>query len=343
MKNYNFEKLCEETFFDLIDSFRGTISDFPQDISLSKEIVLDDENLLNLMNHPLPLKVSEAKELYYENGDGEKVFIDPRIEDDVILKGYVEDVFSMLPSVPFDLHCGGIKRKQQEVAAAYIVCVVNAFLKNVYIDEIKNVTKDYNFESNRSNAVNGTTFTDVLKIVQEDATPIVKFIINCCYTVLSESTEKNDALYIGIVSQKDQEVLDQIISEIKTLEYKCNKTVEKQSKKLDRLKTIDTKDKEKQRILNSYGPMYKVLYNIHMLNSTNLDPMDAPTIKQICRKKAKTLLEKDVLVDQDFLKKFVYRQSQKALRMRVRKLKIDKFNEFSLVQDGNYDNILPKN
>lgn len=54
------------------------------------------------------------------------------------MKENVGDVFKILPSVPFDLHCGGVKRKQQEAIAVYIVSVVNAFFNDAYKNLIPN-------------------------------------------------------------------------------------------------------------------------------------------------------------------------------------------------------------
>jgi hypothetical protein len=200
MDKQMFEKLCEETFYNFSLELKGKLSHFPDVIDLDKGTVLSDENLLALMQTPVPLLINSNNELYYLNDDGEEIIIDPRIESEKIMKDYVGDVFKMLPKVPFYLHCGGIKRKQQEVAASYMVSIVNAFLHGEYEMDIKEVISDYDFSNFKSKNVGGKTFGDILKLVQEDATPVVKFILTCCSTVISESKEKNDALYIGVVS-----------------------------------------------------------------------------------------------------------------------------------------------
>lgn len=158
-----FDKLCDDTFAQFSSTVRKTIKDFPDTIDVDKGNVLSDDNLKKLMEKPIPLYVNEDSELYYVDDEGENVIIDPRIEDSSIFKGFVDDVFTMLPTVPFDLQCGGIKRKQKEVASAYIVCVINSFLSNIYINDIKDVVSNYDFSLLKSKNIGGGTFSDVLK------------------------------------------------------------------------------------------------------------------------------------------------------------------------------------
>lgn len=343
MDKQDFDRLCENNYESFTNKVRKKLKNFPEDITLNKDAVLSDESIEKLMKKPRLLKVNDDYELYYMNDDKEEVFIDPRIEDGKIMSEYVGDVISLLPDIPFDLQCGGVKRKQQEVCAAYTVCIVNVFLEELYNDDINAVRTNYDWENLKSKNVDGTTFLDVLKLIQEDATPIVKFIITCCYTVLSESKEKNEALYIGIVSQKDQEVLDYVIDSVKSIEYKCNKKVQLLENKLDRLQAIKQKDDDVKKILVDKGKKYEVLYRIHKLNSTNLSPKDVATIKQEARKEAKELLSSGILRDNDYYKKYVTRQSQKAIRLLVSSIKKDKFKQFSEVKDNNYDKLIPKN
>jgi hypothetical protein len=139
--------LCNESFNKLTNALAKRITSFPPDINIDKDVILSDDNLLKLMREPLPLFVNEENELYYVDDDSERVVVDPRIEDNKIMNQHLNDVFSILPDVPFDLHCGGIKRKPQEVASAYMVAVVNSFLGNGYDDDINNVISNYNFSS----------------------------------------------------------------------------------------------------------------------------------------------------------------------------------------------------
>jgi hypothetical protein len=333
----------ELAFSNIIKVIKDKMKDFPSDPKLAEIPPIEQKFILELMRKPKILQVSDGNELYYVNDDGDKVYIDPRTGNSETLDEFIKDVFLKLPPVPFDLYCGGVKRKQQEVASAYTITVVNTFLNDIYSSDIKDVRESYDYDNFKSLKEKGRTFADIFKMIQEDSTPIVKFLITCCFTNIAESKEKNEALFIGIVSQRDQEALEQVITTVKGIEYKYSKIIEGKKSKLERLQQIKEKDEEILSLYSKKGKRMEILYKVHKLNSSSLNPNDAPIIKQASRNEAKVLLEKGTIEDEDFFKKFIAKQSQKAMRMRVRQMKIDRFREFSEVSDGNYLNILPKN
>lgn len=343
MQGFEFDKLCEENFAQFTSALSETMLEFPRDVEMDEDLDITTEKVSNLMKEPKFLFVDENDELYWENSEGEHVLIDPRTEDKKLFQTFMDDVFRILPNVPFELYCGGVKRKQQETAAAYVVSVVNTFLNDTYREDIDEVVKFYDFTTRKSNKRDGKVFSDVLRIIQQDATPIVKFIITCCYNKLSESKEKNDAVHIGIVSQKDQESLERMNKTISAWEYECNKKVRDTLKRKDRLELIDSKDERIKNYFKTEGKRHEILYKISKLNSTNLSPEYAPKIKQAARKEANHLLENGILTDSDYYSKFVRRQSQKAIRRLVIAMKKKAFNKFVNVSDGNFDGILPKN
>lgn len=114
-------------------------------------------------------------------------------------------------------------------------------------------------------------------------------------------------------------------------------------KKIDRLKTIEAKNSSIKLIFEKIGRKYEVLFKINKLNSTNLNPNFSPIIKQSARAEAKKLLEEGILMDKDFYKRYVARQSKKAVKILVNSMKKQKFEKFSKVSDNDYENLLPKN
>lgn len=227
------------------------------DLLLNLEAEFDDKMdpklLENLMARPSEIKTDNlGKEFYVVNQSyGEKIILDPLLIEKT-REFQEENIVKVLPDCNFDISCGGIQRKQREAMAAYKSIVVSVFLNEKYHNLIKETIQNYDFKNYKTNDPNVLDFTNILKRIQEDAGVMTKLIISCTSIKLMYFKEKNEAIYLEIISEKDATTLDSIIREVSVLEYRCNKVVESLTERVDRLFEIKKKDKEIESLLKSY-------------------------------------------------------------------------------------------
>jgi hypothetical protein len=339
MKPLEFDKLAEETFKD----FRRSLKNDYQ-IELRNDSLVNDplspEFLKRMMETPTEFYLNEEGELCVTI-DGEVRVLDPKIKDKVIMDGQKDALIEKIPACPFDTFCGGVRRKQNEVVAAYKIVIVNKLLKGVYDNRINNLISTYDFTKCASISNDGMTFCDLLKIIQENATPVVKLVLTCCSIIISNTREKNAPAYIGILSPEDTESLSNLVKKIALLEAESSEAVRALPEKFDRLQKIKDKDKAKEKILEATPIRLRVLYRISKLSSDVIPSNERSNIKECARVLCDKMLKDGTLVSSDYYGKLVERISRKAIKERLYTIKLLKFG-LCMKDDVDLSNVLPK-
>jgi hypothetical protein len=344
METNKLEELSRESFDRLNSILSNKINNYPKIAEFDESEEISVDIIKQLMNVPVPLYVNGKGELYYIDDENEEVVINPRVKDEFIRMQQINKIRSLIPSCPFDLHCGGNRRKQKEAGAAFKVVVSNNFSEGAYADDIAEMLPFYDFKTYRTRSIDKSRdFCGLLSLIQQDASPTLSLILYCITKNISESKQKNAATYLGLIAEEDQKSLETMVKYISSVESSCNAEVKNLNGRFKRLERIQEKDDLINNYLKSQGERLEVLYKINSFNSTNINQIDTIKIKQSSRRIVSELVKDGKLEDPDLIKKMTERISNKAIRLLKRTIQTEMFLEFSAKKQGDsFGDILPK-
>ena len=163
---------------------------------------MSEDVMREIINAPSELTLNDRGELVCSTKEG-IIVLDPAVNK-------IDDVIERIPECPFDIECGGRRSMQQEAVAIYKVILVNSLTKGMFGDDIKNIVEEYNFELLKDSK-GGMPFFSLLQSIIEDKNSAIEFILTAANIKLTESKEKKDVSYTGIVDIKKFKFFDKIL------------------------------------------------------------------------------------------------------------------------------------
>jgi len=150
-----------------------------EDLGLNDGLEISEDLIKNFMEKPVDFFINNAGELNIKV-DGEEIILDSKVKIKVKIAENESTLTAGFPEMPWDINCGGFKRKHKEVSVAYKVIILNYVLNNEYKEDINSILETYDFESLRSKEANDNAFFNLLKIIEQNAVSVTKFILSCC-------------------------------------------------------------------------------------------------------------------------------------------------------------------
>lgn len=324
-----------------------------EDLKVKKVVITADsfddgegitpELLSKLLNEPSSFKINNDGELTVTIDD-EVVILDPKRQSASDISDQETKIVSNLPEIPWDIYCQGLKRKQQETVAAYKVIVVNSALGEIYKARIDDIQANYDYATLRSTKTDGETYSSLLKIVEQDAGSVTKFLLSCCSIKISSKKQRGEKTYIGTLPEADVTWLIRVSETIGDIEAKTSKLLERESSRLERLKLIEKKDSQVRVLLENevYGDARRdVIFKISRLTSDDLPARRKILIKEATRVDLGVLLANKTIVDEDIYSKLLKKISRRAIRQAVRNMQKEKY-ELLMNPFKDSSNLLPK-
>jgi hypothetical protein len=167
---------------------------------------LDFKKVMELSSQSFEVGLDdESGNIYYLDGKNHKIFLDFDFEDDVFHR---KNVSALLPDISFDILQNGDIEKAKESEAIYKTIVINEIFNGLYTDLIKESLSGYNFDDLCPDD-DKRNFRDILKIMLEESSAVLRIIIGACNLKLVEfKTKKDLKLLRSISDQEDQELRD---------------------------------------------------------------------------------------------------------------------------------------
>jgi hypothetical protein len=331
---------------DILKNIRKTLE--------TKGVTLDHDNfddfdtlsndlLIKLMDQPVDYIIKDNGELSV-TVDSEEFILDPKRENAKDIASQEKKLINSLPEFNVDLYFNGMKRKQQEATAAYKLIAVSAALGGHYDEGITGIMKDYDYENLRPLETGGITFNEYLKIVEQDANSVIKFLLACCSIMFVSKKQTTEKPFIGILADEDAEWLRKIDETITLRESDVSKLLEIEPSRFERLRLINEKNKFidkyiKEETINDLRK--DVLFKIMRLTSDSLPSLDKIKVKEAVRYELGILMNEKKILDGDTYDKLFKKISRRAIRQAVRTMQKAKYLQ---IMDVNADlsKILPK-
>lgn len=247
--------------------------------------------IIKLFERPSKILMDDQG-IYYKDENGDKVYC-PEMHVSISEKG--EWLSDQIPNVEFDIDQSGNVRKADESEALFCLINISRILKEqVFKEELKEVSKKYDFKNMKSIKDGDKTFRDLLNEWQEMQSVIINIIVSACkYRISDYKKDIEKYLKDGISGLEATELRD-LETQIRSInfEYSGGALSPSEIKKLDRIERLkiinERDDKISSLIINSKaGVLYKVLN----LSTEYISPVKKKKILISVNKEVDSLLD----------------------------------------------------
>jgi hypothetical protein len=272
--------------------------------------------------------------------DGVKtqIVVDPAADNMKTLETYITD---SLPDPPFSIDCGGVKTKQIEAKAFYVLCVLNKFRSDSFKTEIKSILESYDFKNMRSN--DGTMkFKALLEDKMLENTKVLDLVVACCYLKLTAAEVKKDSALRDVLESSDVQAYDALKALIKsnTKITDLNKEIERNDiKKWERNRLIDERSAAIDSIVKSNDDR---LVNIYAVFNQSTDKISQPLKDKILAKSKERISELKTEygnLDDYEADLLLSKIKRRAMREQLRQIQA---RQLQRIKNNDWDNLIPK-
>lgn len=304
-----------------IDGVGFTINSISDTIGCTEAIARE------LFRRPSPFLYDEQDQVYVisvnENtGEEIKVYITSTLEKES-QQNLCREIENFLPTVTFDLECGGYPSRQSEAAALYKVLVINALQEQQYEAEISRILSNYDFNRWCSGSEK-YEFTALLNKVQEEADTVSRIVLSCANTKLISEKVKKGTSYKGIIKEEDAEKLRILAEEDAIINISFNKKYERATSVKEKILIGEELAERRKKMLSDPkvpNDIY-ILFSIYNLNQNAIPGRAKRIIRNAASMYVSNLVEEKVFKNQESASEF-----QKKLVSRAQKLYLSRMKE----------------
>lgn len=271
------------------------------------------------------------------NEEVERV-VDPATEDITMLQNHITD---SLPEPPFSIDCGGIKTKQIEAKAFYVLCILNKFRSNTFEKEIKDILEKYNFEDMRSEK-GDMVFKKLLDDKMLENTKVMDLVVAACYLKLTAAEVKKDSALRDVLRQDDVNALDNLKALIKTDAevVSLNKRIEERGiKKWKRNQLIESRKDRIKNIVEEKSSILQLIYEVFEQSTDKVPQPDKDRILLRSKQRIAKLKEEYTNMDSYEADRMLSKIKRRAMREQLRQMKA---RQLQRINEGDWDNLIPK-
>lgn len=260
-------------------SFESKMLSLLKDSKIVKNLmmsdVLDDfdsEILLKLLKYPLQIEANENGIIAKDELGNE--IICPNFSINVSENGkWLSDV---LPPCPFDIEQGGNLRKAEEAEAAYFCAIVCLVLKeDVFLEEIYDTIKNYNY-SEMDSYPDHINFKTLLNNWLDLQSVLINITVSAAKYRISDLKKDTEKFLRDGIPQEEVLELRELATSIKNLNRSYSTGVLSPEKviklsKIEILKHLDQKNKEITALINNSS--VSTLYKLENLSTEYISPI----------------------------------------------------------------------
>lgn len=334
---YDIERIADEFVDECIGE--EIIKQIIRPVKGDVERPLNKDLSIKLMEQPdLPFKWAENGELTITFGEDGDVVIDPNAPSEVDLENRITEV---LPLPSFSIDCGGVKSRQIESKAFYVVCILNKFRGGDVTDKIKYILEDYNFKT-MNNSEGDMVFKPFLEELMLENNKILDLIVAACYLKLTASEVKKDLVLRQMLIKEDAsalEALEKRISNDSTIKG-LNATIARSDiKKWQRQQAIDLRVEEIQKILAQQSERLMLIYNVMKQTTDKVPIMTKLAINAKAKEKISNLQDEGKIIDAYEANLLLSKIKRRAMKEHLRQLKA---SQLIRVSKNDFDGLIPK-
>lgn len=289
---------------------------------------VSQDSLLKLADNQLIIKLDDETGLIYveieEDGHVTKKFLELSDVDNTFRSVLVDN----LPAITFDTAGnGGVLAKAVEQKSIYKLLSLNLIFHGIYNNRINNVLQQYGEGSYDFTLLdeNKYNFSDLLRLVVEDAPPIVNVILKACNQKISAQNLKKDSLFQDRISIKENQALAALQLEVNQTELKFDRIINSKETKAEREVERNNMRKEIVYVLSKH-PGASVVYMIKKLTTASINAKDYILLTEAANEFANAIRIKESITDVQQFAKLKRQVKRRALREYLSEFKLKLLN-----------------